>query len=192
MPNDGNRGTIKDMGLPLKYRKAISYYIKGYTKKRACELAGFTGKASHLDVFSRPEVREEVNNRMKAVEAKTNIDREWIINKLVEMIEATPGELIEIDGKGRPSLNFENMSAGLRNALTKITIDESKPAGKWKRTKTKVDIRVPDKIAALKELAVLLGLREEKHKLQLEDEAIEILQRRRNKIAKREEEQDGE
>ena len=186
MPTEGNRPSYKDEGLPVRYRQAISYYIKGYTKKAACEKAGFGPNASK-DIFAKPEVKDEVNRRMKQVETKSNIDREWLIEKLKEVVEASPGELLSVDERGRASIDWSNMTPSLRRSLSHLSIDETQAAGKWKRKKTKVNIKVPDRIAAIKEIAILLGVREEKTKLQMDAESVNILTRRRDRLAESEE-----
>ena len=87
--------------------------------------------------------------------------------------------MLEIDEKGRPSMNWERLSPGLRKSINTITVDTSKDGGKYKPVKTHVKITTSDKLGAIKEAAVLLGLREEKKVLDIEDNLVEILMNKR-------------
>jgi phage terminase small subunit len=166
--------------LADKYRVAINHYlINGGNKRQACIKAGFS-QWSVKDVFDRPDVQEEIERRLKVTEQKTNMDREWLLDKLRTIIEAEPGELIEVDEKGRPSLNYKNLSPSLRKAISKVTMKTSRAGGKYKNQKSEVTFETPERIAAIKEAAVLLGLREEKHKIDLEDDLISRITAARN------------
>lgn len=173
--------------LNEKHRQVINnYLVNGMNKSEACRKAGLSA-ASARDIFNRRDVREEIERRIERTEKKTDMDREWLLDKLRTIIEAEPGELIEVDEKGRPSLNWNNLSPSLRSAISKVTVETNRPGGKYKRTKTNVKIDLPDKIAAIKEAATLLGLREEKHKIDFEDDLIDRLQRARQVVQPKEE-----
>ena len=170
------------MSLTIRHRRAINYYMKGALKKEACKRAGFS-EHSVRDVFGHPEVREEIERRIRVTEKATDMDREWLLNKLRMIIEASPGELIEVDKDGRPSLNFKHLSPSLKKIIRKISVDTTREGGKYKRTKTNVSIAVPDMIGAIKEAAILLGLRQEKTKIDMEQSLIDELVSRRNELA---------
>lgn len=173
--------------LSPQHKKVVNAYLMGDTKRAACVKAGFSPLSSQ-DIFGRADVRAEIERRIKVSEEKTDMDRAWLLEKLKQIIEASPGDLIEVDAKGRPSLNFNNLTPSLRKVIGKVTIDHQSGGGKYKRDKTHVSISVPDKINAIKEAAVLLGLREEKHKIDMEERLIEELVRRRKVLAGEEEE----
>lgn len=173
------------MSLPDHYRKVINHYLLGNTKKDSCLKAGLS-QASVQQVFSNPEVKEEIKRRIKLTESRTNIDREWLIAQLTSIITANEGELLEIDESGRPSLNFNNLSDSLRRLLNSFSISETSGGGKYKRSKRDFKykgVSVETKLAAIKELAVLLGLREEKTKIDAEQSLIDALMQRRNELA---------
>lgn len=173
-----------------QHRKVINnYMINGFNKKKACEQAGMSG-TSAPDVFNRPEVKAEIERRLKVSETKTDMDRAWLLDKLRDIIEASPGDLLEFDEKGRPSMDWDKLTPQLRRAIRKVTIDSSREGGKYKRTHTHVAIDPYDKIAAIKEAATLLGLREKKTTLQVDENIIDILQKRRA-VNRQEEEEDA-
>lgn len=176
-------------GVKDIHRKVISnYIINGFNKAKACEQAGLS-KHSAPDVFNRPEVQAEIERRLQVSEEKTDMDRKWLLDKLRDIIEASPGDLLEFDEKGRPSLDWQKLSPQLRRAIRKVTIDSSREGGKYKRTHTHVSIDPYDKIAAIKEAATLLGLREKKTTVQVDEQIIDILQQRRS--ANRKEQDDA-
>ena len=166
--------------MSAKHRQAVNYYLQGMSKSKAAEKSGFK-KSTTPDVFARKDVRDEIDRRMKLTEAKVDMDRAWLLEKLRDVIEATPGELIEVDAKGRPSLNWDKLSPSLRKA----TVNTSKAGGKYKQTKTDVKITTTDKLGAIKEAGILLGLREEKKVIDIEDGLVAILTRKRQERVER-------
>ena len=169
-----------------RYSRVIDYWlINGMNKQDACVRAGFS-KNTVQDIFARKDVKEEIQRRLKVSEKKTEMDREWLLGKLQMIIEASPGDLLEVDEAGRPSMNWNLLTPALKKIITKVTIDTSRDGGKYKRTKSHVSIARPDMIAAIKEAAILLGLRETKTKLDFEDSLIETLAKRRGDLANEE------
>lgn len=170
--------------MSAKHRQAVNYYLQGMSKSKAAEKSGFK-KSTTPDVFARKDVRDEIDRRMKLTEAKVDMDRAWLLEKLRDVIEATPGELIEVDAKGRPSLNWDKLSPSLRKAISTVTVNTSKAGGKYKQTKTDVKITTTDKLGAIKEAGILLGLREEKKVIDIEDGLVAILTRKRQERVER-------
>lgn len=169
------------------HRKVINnYMINGFNKKRACEAAGLSPNSA-ADIFNRPEVKAEIERRLKLSETKTDMDREWLLGKLREIVDASPGELITVDKKGRPSLDWNKLSPELRRSIRKVVVDQSREGGKYKRTNTHVSIDPYDKLQAMKLIAQLLGLLEKKTTLQVDESVIDILQSRRTKRLEEEE-----
>lgn len=174
--------------LDPRYKRVIDYWlINGMNKADACVKAGFS-RNTVPDIFNRKDVKEEIERRLKVSEQKTNMDREWLLNKLRMIIESSPGELLEVDEAGRPSMNWNLLTPGLKAVINKITVDTSRDGGKYKRSKTHITLSRPDMIAAIKEAAILLGLREQKTKIDFEESLIETLAKRRGQLS---EEEDG-
>jgi hypothetical protein len=174
--------TSKVVELSANHRRAVNYYLMGMTKRAAAKKAGFSPQTAR-DVFTRLDVRQEIERRVKLSEQKTDIDRDWLLRKLRTIIESSPGELIEVDKKGRPSLNWNLLSPELRSVVSKVTVDTDRPGGKYKHQKSHVQLQTPDVIAAIREAGKLLGLYEQKTKLDIDENLIEILTRRRNQLA---------
>jgi hypothetical protein len=177
---------------PAQMKAINQFLVNGGNKQDAMRKAGFSIWYAK-EFFQRPDVVSYIDAVNKKLERKTEMDRAWLLEKLRTIIEAEPGELIEVDAKGRPSLNFNNLSPSLRKAISKITIDTQRDGGKYKKTKTKVSFDVPDRISAIKEAAVLLGIREEQHKINTDQALIDELVKRRSELAgEPKEEENGE
>lgn len=168
--------------LSVKHRKVINHYIIGHSKPEAAELGGFS-RASAKDIFARPDVMAEIERRIALSEKKVDMDRAYLLRKLQEIIECTPGDLLVVDEKGRPSLDFAHLTTSMRKGIGKIVVDTKREGGKYKKTETKVTITSLDRINAIKEVATLLGIRETKTKIDMEDKLIAELTRRRTALA---------
>lgn len=167
---------------PAQMKALNAFLINGGNKQDAMRKAGFSIWYAK-EFFQRPDVVAFIQEHNQKLERKTLMDKAWLLEKLKTIIEAEPGELIEVDAKGRPSLNFNNLSTSLRKAISKVSIDTQREGGKYKRTKTKINIDVPDRISAIKEAAILLGIREEKTQITAEQQLIDVLAQRRRELA---------
>ena len=107
------------------------------------------------------------------------MDREYLLGKLQEIIATSAGDLLEVDEKGRADLNWERLSPALRKSINTVTVDSKNPGGKYAKTTSTVKITTADRLGAIKEAATLLGIREEKKTLDLEDGLIAVLTQRR-------------
>jgi hypothetical protein len=178
-----SRADLKPVEMDPRYHKVIDYYLLGNNKRLATKKAGFS-EASFKDIFRRPEVIREIERRQKMSSYKADINRDWIIEKLKNFVEAEAP--IEIDKKGRPFLNLNLLSGDLKKLIGKIIVHEKDKKVKYGRTErdtTYISVSDADKIAALKELSILLGFREEKSKLDIESNIIKSLQDRRMELA---------
>lgn len=176
--------------LDPRHRRAINYYLKGHTKKQAAEKAGFS-KWSAQDIFNRADVIAEIERRTRLLEKKTQMDLEWILDKLRTIVEAEPGELIEVDEQGRPSLDWRNMSPTLKKAISKLSVTEQHSGKKYGRSKVQVSFDTYDRLAALREIATLLGLRTEQTKIQVEQDIISRLTKTRDRLAQEDNDDDS-
>tara|TARA_R110000787_G_scaffold219245_2_gene327983 strand:- start:664 stop:1194 length:531 start_codon:yes stop_codon:yes gene_type:complete len=161
-----------------KHRLAVNYYLGGLNKKASAVKAGYSA-ASTKDVFDHPNVRELIEKRIAKQEEKTDMDREYLLGKLQEIIATSAGDLLEVDEKGRADLNWERLSPALRKSINTVTVDSKNPGGKYAKTTSTVKITTADRLGAIKEAATLLGIREEKKTLDLEDGLIAVLTQRR-------------
>ena len=161
-----------------KHRLAVNYYLGGLNKKASAVKAGYSA-ASTKDVFDHENVRALIAKRLEKQEAKTDMDREYLLGKLHEIIATSAGDLLEVDEKGKADLNWERLSPALRKSINTITVDSKNPGGKYSKSSTTVKITTADRLSAIKEAATLLGIREEKKSIDLEDGLVAILTQRR-------------
>ncbi len=168
--------------LSAQSRRAINDYIMHGNKRRAAKAAGFSGTYAY-DFFQRDDVVREIERRMKVSEDKTDMDRAYLLEKLRLIIDATPGELLEISEKGRPSMNWKKLSPELKSVMSKLELTTDRPGGKYKRQKVSVKFDTPDQLNAINLAAKLLGLFEEKHTIAIEEGIINRLSSKRDKLA---------
>lgn len=164
------------------HRRVIDYYMISWDKQASCERAGYA-RVTWRDIFHRPEVRAEINRRLALSDYKARLNLDWILSRLEEI--ATAVEPIELKGK-KASLNFNHISNDAAKLLGEFTITETDRKEKYGRTTREVkykNVKTADKIMALKEIAVLTGLREEKTKIDIEQSLINELTKRREQIA---------
>lgn len=186
--------TIDD--LPPSYRMSINYFLmNGGNRSDAVKRAGLSIHMAK-DVFECEVVKAEIKRRMALHESKTDNDREFLINFYKSVINA-PKE-IKI-GDGRPSLTRNFLPKNGKDLLNKFTVTEKfRPARKGDDSpEDKLESRTidysfrkvseGDRINAAKELSILLGLREEKSKVDLEQSLIDTLAKRRSQLSQTEE-----
>lgn len=160
--------------LSDKHKAAIAAYMRHNNKKQACLDAGYS-EWSVPDIFNHPDVVAEIKRRQEQTAANAGITREYLLGKLKTIIDAEPGEMLEVDNKGKVSINYKNLSPSLRKAIRKFEVVETKGAKKYSKTKTQVKFDVPDIIAAIKEAGVLTGIREEKTQINTDMDLVKRL-----------------
>lgn len=171
-------------GLSEKHDLAISYFFRGYTKKQAAVKAGYASTYT-TELFNLPIVKKEIERRLERLREKTEMDKEYLLRKLHEIIEPNVGDLIEVQEDGSGKLDFRKMTPALRKVIGKFTIDTSREGGKYKRTKTRVSVSALDKIAAIKEAAAILGIKTEKVEVTASEQLIKTLTDRRKHLAEK-------
>lgn len=174
--------------LSPKHRLVVDYYIQGFNQKEACKRAGFS-PLSAKDIFSMEAVTKEIERRVSKAERTTDKNREWLCEKLEAILEAE--EPIEVDRFGRTALNFNKFRDDLKKVVGKIVITETNRKVKYggvERETKYYSVTPADKIQAAKELAILRGWREEKSKIDFNEEIVNLVNERRQQLQNKENE----
>lgn len=142
----------------------------GLTQKKACRKAGYPGKWARK-IFQKPHVKEKVKEWMDKIEAMPEGKKE-IIEMLRGIMNAPVGSVqtVSITIRESPIAGYDRTNPNV-------------PLGIESRETVKRKITESDKIAAARELAVLLGYREEKTKVTVENDLIAELQKRREMLS---------
>lgn len=187
------------MGRPLKrrndakirYWRVIDYYFaNGFKQSEAMLAVGysdFVSKHRQHIVFGREDVKQEIAKRMAKLREKSEVDRDWIIEKYKQLVETSLGELIEVDeNDGRYGwVDLKKLTPAQRVWITEFTVEEYKE-GRGENAeaviKTKIKmISDSTKKGALDSLSRILGLFNDKVTLEGEVSLVERLQRGRER-----------
>lgn len=166
-----------------QYLTAINFYLQGMTKGQALRKAGFKFSARRpSDIFEKPEVKEELERRMKDMAERNSVTEDYIVNKLKIIAEANIGDLVEVID-GTPRLNFDLLTDEVRAAISDISVDEYKSGrGAGAIPVTKIKIKASDKLRALELLMRIGGFDKTKIEVSAEDGLIEKLQAARTRL----------
>lgn len=95
---DLRQSNVADGGLTPKILTVLAnYFSNGFHQRQAMIDAGYAESTARLDqyrIFGRPDVKAEIERRMKALTDKSDVDGEWLMRKLKLLIEANLGDIL--------------------------------------------------------------------------------------------------
>lgn len=163
--------------------RAVNYFFQGMDKKEALRKAGYKYSAERpSEIFGRPEVKAEVEKRMKEMVQRANITEDWIVEKLVTIVNANVGEVVKVvDGK--LTVDYSLLSEDTRNSISDVSVEEYKSGrGAGAIPVTKVKIKMDDKLRALEMLMRYMGMFKDKVEVSMEASVIDKLQAARQRV----------
>lgn len=163
-----------------------AYFDNNFNQSKAMEAAGYKhGRMYAARFFRQPAVANEIERRRAKMAEKHNVTQDSIMRELAKMAFSSLGDLIEVDSEGNGWINLERLSDEQRAAVSEFTVDEYKEGrGEDSRAVKKTKIKFHDKLGALNSLARILGIFNDKLKVEGEISLAERLQRGRNRLAK--------
>jgi phage terminase small subunit len=91
-------GNVAGGGLSPKILDVLAHYFtNGYHQKEAMLSAGYaesTASTAQFQIFGRPDVKAEIERRLKELNAAAQVDADWLMRRLKIMIEASPGDIL--------------------------------------------------------------------------------------------------
>jgi hypothetical protein len=156
--------------LKPEHKAAADFFLSGMSKKASTMKAGYSAESTR-DLFARKDVREYISAVRGEWAEATGVDREYVLRELKAIVDASIGDAIEDDG----SFSVDALGRDEKSSLTSISITETRGAKKYSKTKRQVSVKTPDKVAALREIASILGLKEEKVKLGADQELMDLM-----------------
>lgn len=166
-----------------RHQLAINYFLQGMNKKEALQKAGYKYSAERpTAVFNIPEVKAELERRMKEMVDRANISEDWIVDKLVTIINAEVGEVVKVvDGK--LTVDYSLLSDNTRKAISDISVEEYKSGrGAGAVPVTKVKVKMDDRLRALELLMRYKGMFKDRVEVSVEEGVLERLQKARNRV----------
>lgn len=105
--------------------------------------------------LQRPLVVAAVSDQVRELALRDEINLEHTAREIHAIAHSNMADYFEIDAAGDPFFNLEGLSREKMSAIAQIDIEKSD--GLSRSTKTKVKIKLHDKIAALKMELALMG-----------------------------------
>ena len=174
--------------LSDKERQVINRYMKnGFNKAKALKEVGYAETVcdNPKQIFGRPAVEKEIERRMKIVSTKAGIDAAYVIEKVVEIIEADIGTLLSFDPeKGTLDFDWSRLTEEQKRAIGEFQVEKfQKGRGDNATPVVRTKVRPHDKLKALEFLAKHLGMFKEKLEISGEqDVAARILANRKRMV----------
>lgn len=159
--------------LKPEHKKAADFYLMGMTKGAALKEAGYADSVCKRpqEVFGREDVQLYILSEQDKLAERTQITKERVLQKLWEIADAKVGDFIEDDG----SVNIGGFSRNERAAISSVKVTETKGKKKYSKTKRNIEIKMSDKLAALKEINNMLGYTDNSVKLSAEKELLDAM-----------------
>lgn len=164
-------------------------WLSGLSQRQAMLEAGYAKgvaeKRTDL-IFSRPDVKEFINEQQKEILAKLDVSKEWVTGRLVAIAQA--GEVLakfkKVDPKtGMIEWDFRGATEGELALIDTLTVDTTYGlSGKTVKCK----IGVPSQLSALDSLCRIMGFNKDPLADALKMNLVERLQQGRKRAAAKE------
>ena len=166
--------------LTFKHRIAVNAFLSGMSKKDAMLEAGYAKSIKSDFVFSREDVRHEVERRQEKVAAKYDVSQEWVVERLVRMAESntTLAKFIKVDEEGQLDWDFTGATIQELALIEELAV-KSTIAGGYE-----MKIATPSRQKAIDSLCRILGFNKDKLDLTGSLSLVERLQRGRGRVRK--------
>lgn len=180
---------MSDKRLSWKHELVLNNFLQGMTKKDAILKAGYSisyAQCNADNIFEKEEFKRELEKRRKAIMSRNALSEDWIVERLMQIASASLGDIIEIDDRGSPFINWSKMSPELRASIDSFQIDEmSEGRGDSKIDFRRLKVKQRDALRALEMLGKYLGIFKERVTVDLEDDTIKQLYAARARAAER-------
>lgn len=177
-------------GLTDRHRRVLDHYFENgcqsmYAAMRACGFSESTSKRAQYTVFGRPEVTAEIERRHEMLRKKTEINNEWVLERLAAIADAgrALARYKKVDESGALYWDFTEATPedlALINDLTVEEYAEGRGAGKRDVKKTKIGVTEPK--SALDSIARILGMFQDRVRVEDERSVVERLRAGRGRV----------
>jgi len=177
--------------LKDKHRVAIdAYFANGLDRGAALRTAGYSEKtirSNPQSVFAHPDVAAEIERRMAAIAAKSDLTLEMVIAELRKIGFAKLGDLLVVQPDGSGYFDLTRMTEDQRAALAEFSVEEYKQGrGPHARQVVKNKMKFGDKKGALELLARYFGAFKDQLVVTGELSIVDRLLRGRERVKKTE------
>lgn len=168
-----------------RYTNLARHYYDCGNKREACRRAGFEPSYAN-QVFRKPQVIHEMERLKKKMDAKFELNAEWITQRLMRMAEAglTLAKFKKVDTDGQLYWDFTGATPEELSVITSLTTDTYvEGRGKNGQVVKKFKIGITDPKMALDSLARIQGLFKDKTEITAEAELVDALLEGRRRVA---------
>ena len=143
-------------------------------------------------VFSHPDVEEELERRLKIMTTKADVDAEYVLKHLINIVEADMGSLLSFNpDTGQLEYDWENFSPEQKKVVQEFTTESyQKGRGDNAVPVVKTRLRTMDKLKALEMIAKYLGMFKERIEVEGELGIADRIMRNRQRMRNQEPEQE--
>lgn len=138
--------------LPTKHQELVRQYLIDFNQTRAAIAAGFSSKTARQAasrLFASVNIRQAV---AELIEQKTSLTRMTLVEELAAIAFLDPGDYFEIDGTGQMVMKTTvGMTRAQRLGLAGAKQSDNQFG-------TSREVKLADKLGALKELATIMNL----------------------------------
>lgn len=187
------QSNVADGGIQPRVMEVINHYFaNGFHQREAMIAAGYAESTARLDqwrVFGRPDVKAEIERRMKLLTDKSEIDGDWLMRKLKLLIEGNPGAIVaklEAHGNDINCLSDEEwfVLGGVEITRTEILSGHKKDGTPVFGIETKVKVKPEGKNQMIVTALKKLGLFKDSVEVTLQEDLTAALMAGRQRAAK--------
>lgn len=175
----------KKKKISIRHRRLVDAYFEcGMNETEAARRLGYVMPNKYASrLFDRPEVVAEIERIQNRMSKKAEITRERLLNEYAKIGFSNLGDLIEVDANGDGWIDLSTLSSEQRAAISEFTVEEYKEGrGDDARDVKKTKIKFSDKKGSLDSIARILGLFNDKLKVEGSISLVERLQRGRKQV----------
>ena len=132
--------------LTKKQASFVEHFIRGNSAHKSALLAGyspFTAEVANTLILNNARVIAEIRRLSDEVFKEKKVDRDWVLQRAVELADANMLDYLEVDNDGKVKVDIRRVTRSMGAAIQELSYD---PEGRLK-------IRLVDKKAAVELLA---------------------------------------
>lgn len=174
------------MALSPRHSRVLDHYFSnGFNQKQALLDAGYssaTAATGTAMIFSRPDVKKEMQIRRDRLSKKTEVTPEWIINRLRKVAAFDLPDIFDIHEDGSATVDLNLLTPDMAAAIGEYTVEES-VVGKGDNAMIirKARVKPRDMLGALAQLARIFGMFNDRVSISDEADTIKRIMEARRK-----------
>lgn len=116
------------MGLTPKQQRFVDEYLVDLNATQAAIRAGYSEKTAHqigAETLIKPDVQQAIQSAMKARSQRTQIDQDWVLQRLAILANAKATDLSSWDEGGVYLKDSKDLTPEQAYLVSEVTLDET-------------------------------------------------------------------